>query len=82
MPQLDFHAFMTMTIYTSIILIILLYLIHTIFIPKISETLKLRNKLNFEEKKVFTENFEIISINLLNLPLSGNTIIEKIKNEK
>lgn len=82
MPQLDFHAFLTMTIYTSVILITLLYLIHTIFLPKISETLKLRNKFKVEEKKVSAEEFEEISLNLLNLPLSTNTIIEKIKNEK
>ena len=43
--QLDFFAYASTTVLSAIILIILIYMAHTIFLPKISESLKLEQKL-------------------------------------
>ena len=76
MPQLDILSYFASAMFLAIIFIGLLFLMHTYYLPKIAETLKLRNKLkrNTVENSVNeTKNTAILN--------NVNKYLESVVNE-
>ena len=58
MPQLDIFAFSSIAVFSSITIVCMIFIMHTYIIPKISEVVKLRHKLNQSSNKKVTINSE------------------------
>ena len=83
MPQLDFYAFESLSIFSTFIILGLIFLISTKYLPKIAEALKLRTKLKQDQFNASTtlKNIEDISTFYIPNTKSISTIKQLYKNE-
>lgn len=79
MPQLDILSYFASSAFLGIIFLGLLFIMHTYYLPKIAETLKLRNKLkkNTRENSV-KENKNSDILNNVNKYIES--VVNEIKN--
>ena len=86
MPQLDYFSYTTLTLSTFLVFFMLLFLIHSKFLPQIAESLKLRYKIikkdNQKEFQQIYESIMINSIKIISLRPTQISIIEKLKHDK
>lgn len=80
MPQLDIFMLCSLVIFTSFFLLVLMFFMHTYFVPKIAASLKARNFLTqfidkTEKKPVFDNQQKTQIINL------NKSLLSVIKNK-
>jgi len=82
MPQLDFYSFSALTLYSSFTILTLIFILHTYFLPKLAEALKIRNKIkrNIQTIQPFHEDEEtqLYSMIIILLNKQFNTAHQQI----
>ena len=82
MPQLSIETFVTQYAWLMVILLTFYYFNVTEFIPRVSETLKLRNKIENEQEETSKEESNQEGKKLVSEMIKGSLIGEESKREE